>query len=431
MFMTHRLVRQGLGFLFVILCLGSATEVFAKGVLSIVPELTTANLNLTGIATITFTVTNNSKHPIDQLTFDPTNESTVNPAGISLINNNCVGATLAPNANCTFQTFLNGGVGQPDYFTLRPKVCGYDGMVCSVPLASDVVQVTASPRRAFITNFANNTLSVCQINADAILSNCSQLNDPSFNGPSGVTLNAVGIYVDVANFNDNSVSICPLNSSGVIGPCVREQDPTFNGPVSIKSNFVIKFVYVTNYSNNTVSICPVISPGVIGSCTAFSQSFAAPNTVALNTVGTFAYVTNNQNNTVSVCPINSNGMFGTCVASNPGATFHGPTGIIINPLGTFAYVDNSTNVGGNRSISVCTINADGSLGTCTPFISSLFNGDNFGKIGINAAGTFLYIVNQSNNYISLCSLNSDGTIGTCSPQFADGTLDSPQGINVS
>jgi DNA-binding beta-propeller fold protein YncE len=415
-------------FLMMILLVNS-TGAFAQAILNIVPSLTTANLNLTGIATITFTVTNNTKHSIDQLTFYPTNETTGNPGGISLINNNCFGATLTPNDSCTFQTILTGGVNNPSVFFLRPKVCAFNGAVCSIPIASNVVQITTSPRSAFITNFNNSTLSVCQVNADATLSNCTVFKDTSFNGPAGVTLNAAGIYLDVANFNDNSVSICPVNSNGVLGPCVREVDPTFNGPNSIKSNFIIDYVYITNYSNDTVSICPITSPGVLSNCTAVSQSFAGPNTIALNTVGTFAYITNNHNNTVSVCPINLTGMFGTCVASNPGATFHGPTGIIINQQGTFAYVSNSTNVGGNRSVSVCSINSDGSLGNCTPYISSLFNGDNFGKVAINSASTFLYVVNQSNNYVTLCSLNSDGSIGTCS-QLSPGTLDSPQGINV-
>jgi 6-phosphogluconolactonase (cycloisomerase 2 family) len=414
----------------VMILLVSSTGAFAQAVLDIVPSLTTANLNLTGISTVTFTVTNNTKHPIDQLTFDPTNETTGNPRGINLINNNCFGVTLTPNEKCNFQTILTGGVDNPSVFSLRPKVCGYNGAVCSIPIASNIVRVTTSPRSAFITNFNNSTLSVCQTNADGALSNCTVFQDPSFNGPAGVTLNSAGIYLDIANYNDNSVSICPINANGILGTCTREVDPTFNGPNSIKSNLITDYVYVTNYNNNTVSICPITSPGVFSNCTAVSSpSFSGPNTIALNTIGTFAYITNNFNDTVSVCPINSTGMFGTCVASNPGATFHGPTGIIINQQGTFAYVSNSTNVGGNRSVSVCSINSDGSLGICTPYISSLFNGDNFGKVAINSASTFLYVVNQSNNYVTLCSLNSDGSIGTCS-QLSPGTLDSPQGINV-
>jgi hypothetical protein len=68
----QKLVNQYLLFFLTMIFLVGSTEVFAQAVLNIVPELTTANLNLTGIATITFTVTNNTKHPIGQLTIDPT-----------------------------------------------------------------------------------------------------------------------------------------------------------------------------------------------------------------------------------------------------------------------------------------------------------------------------------------------------------------------
>jgi DNA-binding beta-propeller fold protein YncE len=110
-------------------------------------------------------------------------------------------------------------------------------------------------------------------------------------------------------------------------------------------------------------------------------------------------VTNNANNTVSACPINADGTFGTCVASNPGATFHGPTGIAINSQGTFAYVSNSQNVGGNRSVSICPINPDGSLNTCSSYISTLFNGNNFGKIKLNAASTLLMKITTTSPFV--------------------------------
>jgi DNA-binding beta-propeller fold protein YncE len=409
-------------------CIVNPTTIFAQAVLNITAESTIANLNLTGISTVTYTVVNSTKHPINQLTVDPTYSTTGNVGGISLLNNHCAGLTLPQSGRCTFQILLTNAVIQPTVFFLRPRVCGYNGAVCSVPLATDEVQVSSSPNVVFITNFGNNTLSVCNVNSDGTYGTCTQMQDPTFDGPSGVTLNAIGVFVDVANYNNNSVSICPLSSNGNLGACTSFQDPTFNGPTSIKSNYAIDYVYVTNYNNDTVSVCSIIAPGVVGPCTASSQSFASPNTIALNTKGTFAYVTNHANDTVSVCPINSNGTFATCVASNPGATFHGPTGININPEGTFAYISNSQNVGGNRSLSVCPINPDGSINTCSSYVSSLFNGNNFGKIRVNPAGTLLYVVNQTNNYVTLCSLSSNGSINTCSRLFPNGTFNSPEGI---
>lgn len=413
-----------------VFCISISVNAFAYAVLNITPESTSANLNLTGFATITYTTTNQTKHTINQLTVDPAYITTGNPSGITLINNLCSNYSLPPNGSCTFQLLISGAVAQPASYIIRPRVCGYNGGVCSVPLVSNEVQVTSIPRVAFVTNFGNNTISECTLNSDGTFGTCTQLQDPTFNGPSGVTLNAIGTYVVVANYNSNSISICPLNSQGVVGACTSAQDPSFDGTTSVKSSFTIKTVYVVNYNNNTISICPITSPGVIGTCTTASQSFSNPDTIALNTLGTFAYITNNSANTVSVCPVNADGSFGTCTASNPGGTFHGPAGISINPQLPFAYISNSTNVGGNRNISICPINSDGSLGTCTSYISTLFNQDNFGKITVNSAGTLVYVVNQNNNYVTLCTINPNGQIGSCSQLFPNGTFNSPQGINV-
>jgi hypothetical protein len=75
----------------------------------------------------------------------------------------------------------------------------------------------------------------------------------------------------------------------------------------------------------------------------------------------FAYVANFNNSTVSLCPINSNGTLGTCTASNPGTTFSGPFAITLNAAGTLAYVANDS----NNTVSLCPINSNGTLGTCT------------------------------------------------------------------
>lgn len=427
----HKLFNQFLLIIVATFFLISSTNVFAKAVLNIVPVSTYVNLNLAGTAAISFTVTNDTKHPIDTITIDPNYLSTGNPAGISLINNQCASVKLQPNASCTFQILLLDGIVQPALFVLRPRVCGYNGAVCSTPIQSNEVQVRATPRTAFITNFGNNTVSTCLVNSDGTLSTCVQLQDSTFNGPTSTAFNAAATFLYVANFNNNTVSVCPVNVNGVLAPCTAVADPSFNGPNSIASNVQGTFAYVANYNNNTVSICPIMTGGILGSCMVSAQPFFAPNTIKLNLAGTFAYVTNHANNTVAVCSINSNGTFVTCNSSNPGATFNGPTGISLNLKGTFAYLSNSNNVGGNRNISICPINPDGSLGTCTAYISTLFNFNNFGKIAVNSEGTFVYVVNQINGYITLCSINADGYVGSCSQLFPDGTFDSPQGIAVN
>lgn len=410
--------------------LGASSVSFAEAVLNVVPNTLFANLNLTGIIRILYTVTNNTHHPINQLTVDPNYLSTGNPSSISLINNQCASITLLPNASCSFGVLVTDGATQPALFTLRPRVCGYNNLVCSVPLSSNQVQIKTVPRTAFVSNFGNSTVSDCVVNTDGSFGACTQLTDPTFNGPTSTAFNPVGTQLYVSNFNNNTVSICPINSNGTLNPCTLVFDPTFNGPNSIASNLDGTFAYVANYNGNTISICPINSNGILGSCTVSPQPFFAPNTIKLNEDDTFAYITNHSNDTVAVCSINSNGTFGTCNASNPNSTFHGPTGIAINPAGTIAYMSNTLNIGGNRNISICQINPNGSLGSCSAYISPLFNFNNFGKIAVNSEGTFVYVVNQTNNYLSLCSIVENGLIGSCS-QIFDNTFSGPQGIAVN
>jgi DNA-binding beta-propeller fold protein YncE len=423
---SYRLLRVALSVFF----LGASTSNFAAAVLNVIPNALSANLNLTGLIQIVYTVTNNTHHLINQITIDPDYLSTGNTASISLSENSCASITLAPNASCTFSVDVTDGVIQPASFTIRPRVCGYNGQVCSVPLITNQVQIKTVPRAAFISNYGNNTLSNCTVNADGTLGTCGQLQDPTFAGPTSTAFNPLGTILYVSNFNNNTVSVCPINSNGVLSPCTSIGDPSFNGPNSIASNLDGTFAYVANYNGNTVSICPINQNGIIGTCTASPQAFFAPNTIKLNAKATFAYVTNHSNNTVAACSINPNGAFGTCNASNPSATFNGPTGITLNPQGTIAYMSNSANVGGNRNISICQVNIDGSLGSCSAYISTLFNFNNFGKIAVDAQNTFVYVVNQTNNYLSLCSIIENGLIGSCS-QVNDNTFLSPQGIAVN
>ena len=55
----------------------------------------------------------------------------------------------------------------------------------------------------------------------------------------------------------------------------------------------------------------------------------------------------------------------------------------------------------------------------------------FGKVALNAAGTYIYVANQNQNYVTLCQLNPDGTFvgsSSCSEQLATLGLNAPQGI---
>ena len=73
----------------VLACLLNTSNAVAKAVFNIIPTSKIANLNLTGLAILTYTVTNDTKHMINQLTVDPAYLTTGDTADMTLINDHC------------------------------------------------------------------------------------------------------------------------------------------------------------------------------------------------------------------------------------------------------------------------------------------------------------------------------------------------------
>ena len=152
------------------------------------------------------------------------------------------------------------------------------------------------------------------------------------------------------------------------------------------------------------------------------------NRVMITTGGTgtsIAYVVNASGpGLVSICPINNDGSLGTCTTTDGNGTFNTPFGISINAQGTAAYLANS----GNNTVSICSIIQDGtgSLDNC---ITSNGNGTFDYPIGIslNPAGTYLYVANNGAIIptISICPVIQTGSnfsLGTCTTTTGNGTF---------
>jgi DNA-binding beta-propeller fold protein YncE len=293
---------------------------------------------------------------------------------------------------------------------------------------------------AYITNFGNNTVSVCAVNADSTLGTCNQFSDASFNGPAGIQVNATATLAYVANANINlstmlySVSVCPINSNGTLSTCYDSADSTFNSPPSVALNSAGTVAYVANYNGTTVSICPINGNGSLGTCEIppNSPTFTTPTSVRLNNSGTLAYVVNHLNNNISGCPVNLDSTLSNNCSLSPTTSLHHPVAVALNSDNSFAYLTNSQTYMGQRNVSICPINSDGSIGVCGSYVSGLFAGNNFGKIALNALDTYAYVVNETQNYITLCSISSDGTTFNTCTQLMGPTLtfSSPEGIQI-
>lgn len=471
----QKLMHQFLFIFLAIFCLVNSTGAFAKAVLSIVPASLTVNLSPTGTVSIAYTVTNDTKHPINQLIINPAYKTTGKAVGISLQSNTCTSLTLAPNASCTFQILLNG-IHQPSRFILRPRVCGYNGAVCSVPIENNEVQVIVSPvptvtnvspsgnvsattseiiltfseamnpstissstvslvRGTTTTNVissctpsSGNTVFSCTLNANLISNKTYHLTistgakstfGASLAAPYTASFATLARFVYVTNYSSNMLAACPINLDGTLGTCTfSNPSSTFNGPDNLAVNATGTFIYVANYNNNTVSICGLNADGSVGtSCTASSDpTFNGPSGIAINSANTWAYVVNYNTSTASVCAINPNGTLAPCNAAvNPDGTFNVPNSVVLHNSEELAYVTNSH----GESVSTCTINSNGTLNSCT---ASDPEGTFAGPAGFafNSTDTYGYVVNgrSGSESVSLCSIGANGLLVACTNLYS-------------
>ncbi|MDR3476419.1 MAG: glycosyl hydrolase family 18 protein [Gammaproteobacteria bacterium] len=126
------------------LCAAMFTPVYAASVLDVMPSSTSpVAISATGGSYLTFTVKNNTAKTIKALSVDPGFGGLGNFLNLSLSNNQCSNLSLSPYASCSFTVSVKG-INQTATATLMPRVCGFNGVVCSVPVLNNRVTVIAS-----------------------------------------------------------------------------------------------------------------------------------------------------------------------------------------------------------------------------------------------------------------------------------------------
>lgn len=95
---------------------------------SIAPLTTSTTVTSIGQGSVHYTVTNNASANIDNLSI----EAGWNSMGVdlSLTQDNCSNQSLAIGQTCTFKIVIPGS-SQSNSFTIQPKVCGFNGQICS------------------------------------------------------------------------------------------------------------------------------------------------------------------------------------------------------------------------------------------------------------------------------------------------------------
>jgi DNA-binding beta-propeller fold protein YncE len=177
----------------------------------------------------------------------------------------------------------------------------------------------ATETYAFIINGdTSNTVTICAIDDSTNqLTGCRRNNgNNTFDQPHLITFNPVNNYAYIANFNNDTVSICQFQAGDFSFCAASNGGGSFGSVQSIKVNQAGDFAYVVNGRDNTISQCNIAAGGgVFANCDPFyMEGFMALSYMEIAKLGTqdFAYLTSSQNNAIVSCKLNSKGNFEKC-----------------------------------------------------------------------------------------------------------------------
>lgn len=115
----------------------------AGAIMDIVPSSTSSiAISQNGQTYLTYVIKNNTSKTLSSLSIDPGFGGAGRSLSLYVSTNQC--GILVPGASCVFIVTIQG-INQQAFTTLTPRVCAYNGSVCSIPILSNRVTVTASP----------------------------------------------------------------------------------------------------------------------------------------------------------------------------------------------------------------------------------------------------------------------------------------------
>ena len=345
---------------------------------------------------------------------------------------------LAPGASCILNLTISGPISAADPNPHHHLfVCFEGGKTCagtSYPL--NVKSISQQFSYVANQNVNGNNISICNPTFDT----CVVQTDPSFSSPADVILNDDATIAYVANAVSGKISICPVKSEdGSFNPCrlsdvIYSVAPGYPGYPGLR--IINNYLYASDYNASTVVICPVQPDGMLATCTTTNGNgtFVSPNgRVAFNHACTLAYVPYYwSTDSVSICHVNNlDGSLSGCVAHTDPALFK-PMGAYMNPLGNYLYIANGAD---DSHIVICPVHGDGSLGSCTSVTDPTFALGDYQLNIFVSENQYLYVPNPSGNLdgttLSVCPIQSNGLLGSCSAFTGGGTLHGPTSAWIS
>jgi len=182
---------------------------FATTAFSITPLTTQTTIQSNSEGAIRYTITNNATRSIPNLSVTPAWSSS--GTNLSLANDNCTGQTLASGGSCTFDVSIPGA-NQPSSFEIRPKVCGFNGQLCSMPVNTTTVSIIQNtlPTRIYevLFNAARDTEKLVGININdtSDILEAYITDNPSTDGPVAISPDGSKVYMTHQNA-DNTFSL--------------------------------------------------------------------------------------------------------------------------------------------------------------------------------------------------------------------------------
>ena len=253
-----------------------------------------------------------------------------------------------------------------------------------VAAALSVAHATGAPF-AYVTNTGDNTVSVIDMAANAVIAVI-----PVGNGPVGTALTPDGTHEYVLNFGAGTVSVIDTSTNTVVATISGEKNPV---GISITPDGTR--AYVTNASNSTVAVIATATNTVDASIAVGS----IPVGISISPDGGRAYVTNLGDGTVSVISTGTN----TVVASIPLGAF-GPATVAITPDMTHAYVTDS--VSGMVSVIATATNT---------VMTTIRVGNSPTGIAFTPDGAYAYVTNLGDNAVSVIATATNTVVGSPIP----------------
>jgi uncharacterized repeat protein (TIGR02059 family) len=264
---------------------------------------------------------------------------------------------------------------------------GVDSAIDTAVVGTEPYGVAVSPdmKHAYITNSGSNTVSVIDIESNEIITTV-----PVGTGPRGAAANPQGTRVYVANENDNTITVINTSDYSAVSTVNL---PANSHPQGIAVSPGGGRLYSANTGSNSVSIVNTLNNTVVKTVYGFSLPFS------LTPVGdgSYVYVTNEGSNTVSMLDTRKLQVDGTVYVGQ------NPRGIAATPDGRKLYV---TNFSDN---TVTVINAAYQL---NDVISTIDVG--LGPVGVAVTpdGKQVYVVNSGSDTVSVINTVYDTVMET-------------------